>query len=96
MKVITARIEDAYFEDLKRIEKEEQTERAEVMRKLLANAIKGWKMKKAMELLRGHKITLRKAAEDAGVSYVEMLDQASQEGIASGYTLKELQKDAGR
>ena len=96
MKVITARIEDAYFEDLKRIEKEEERERAEVMRKLLANAIKGWKMKKAMELLRGHKITLRKAAEDAGVSYVEMLDQASQEGIASGYTLKELQKDAGR
>lgn len=95
MKVITARIEDKYFEDLKKIEKEEQTERAEVMRKLLASAIKEWKTKKALELLKEHRITIRKAAALAEASYVEMLDLASKANIDVGYTLKELREDMG-
>ena len=93
MKVITARIEDKYFEDLKRIEKEEQTERAEVMRKLLANAIKEWKIRKALELLKSHKATIRKAAKLANVSYVEMMTLASKADIDIGYSLRELRKD---
>lgn len=95
MKVITARIEDKYFEDLKSIEREEQTERAEVTRKLLASAIKEWKTKKALELLKERKITIRKAAALAEASYVEMLDLASKADINIGYTLKELRKDIG-
>ena len=93
MKVITIRIEDKYFEDLKRIEKEEQTERAEVMRKLLANAIKEWKIKHAFDLLKEHKVTLRKAARLADASYVEMMDLASKADIDIGYSLRELRKD---
>lgn len=95
MKVITARIEDKYFEDLKRIGKEEQTERAEVMRKLLASAIKEWKTKKALKLLKERKITIRKAAKLAEASYVEILDLASKADIDMGYTLQELRKDIG-
>jgi len=93
MKVITARIEDKYFEDLEMIEKDEHTEKAEVMRKLLATAIKEWKIKKALELLKEHKITIRKAANLANTSYVEMLDLASKADINIGYSLKELRKD---
>ena len=93
MKVITTRIEDGYFEDLKSIEKEEHTERAEVVRKLLATAIGEWKAKRALELLKGHKITIRKAAALAGVPYVAMLDLASKADVDIGYSLKELQKD---
>ena len=93
MKVITARIEDKCFEDLERIEKEEQTERAEVMRKLLANAIKEWKVKKALELLKERKATIRKAAEFADVPYAEMMDLASKADIDIGYSLKDLRRD---
>ena len=93
MKAITTRIEDKYFEDLKRIEKEEQTERAEVMRKLLASAIKEWKTKKALELLKEHKITIRKTVKLTGASYIEMLDLASKADINIGYSAKELRKD---
>lgn len=93
MKVVTARIEDEYFEDLEKIEKEEQTERAEVMRKLLASAIKEWKIKKALELLKAHKATMRKAAKLANVPYVEMMTLASKADIDIGYSLKELRRD---
>ena len=93
MKVITTRIEDKYLEDLMRIEKEEHTERAEVIRKLLAHSIKEWKTKKALELLREHKITTRKAAKLANLTYVEVLDLASKADIDIGYDLKEFQRD---
>ena len=93
MKVVTIRVEDKYFEDLKKIEKEEHTERAEVMRRLLAQAIKEWKIKKALELLREHKITIRKAAKLADIHYVEVLDYASKADIDIGYDSKELRKD---
>ena len=93
MKVITTRIEEKYFEDLKKIEIEEQTERAEVMRKLLAQAIQEWKTRKALELLKKHKITYRKAAKLADLSYAEILDLASKSDIDIGYTLQDLRKD---
>lgn len=93
MKVITARIEDKYFEDLKAIEKEEHAERAEVTRKLLARAIKEWKIKKALELLKERKVTIRRASKLADVSYAEMLDMASKADIDIGYNLKDLRAD---
>lgn len=75
------------------IEKDEHADRAEVIRKLLAKGIKEWKLKKAIELLREHKVTLRKAANIASVSYVEMLDLASKHGIDVGYSLEEMERD---
>lgn len=95
MKVITARIEDKDFENLKTIGKEEQTDMAEIMRKLLAYAIREWKLKKTLELLRSHKITIRKAAELAGLSYVEMLDAMAKNNIEIGYALKDMRADLG-
>ncbi len=93
MKVITTRISEEYFNDLKMIEKDEHADRAEVIRKLLAKGINEWKLKKAIELLREHKVTLRKAANIASVTYVEMLDLASKHGIDVGYSVEEMEKD---
>lgn len=93
MKVITARVDDEFFYALKEIEKDEHTERAEVVRKLLAEGIKDWKLKKALDLLKGHKVTIRRAAVMAGISYLEMFDLMSKSDIDIGYTLKDLRKD---
>ena len=57
------------------------------------NSIKERKIKKALELLKARKITIRKAVKLADVSYVEMLDLASKADIDSGYSLKDLKKD---
>jgi predicted HTH domain antitoxin len=93
MGVITVRINEKDFEDLKQIEKEEKADRAIVTRKLLAVAIKQWKIKKALELLKERKITIRKAATVAEVSYVEILDLMSKDSIGLGYSLSDLKKD---
>lgn len=96
MKVITTRVAEKYFKDLKKIEKEEKADRSEVIRKLLAKAIKEWKIKKALKSLRDHKVTIRKAAEIAEVTYVEIIDIASKAGIDIGYSTSELENDLKR
>ena len=51
------------------------------------NPIKERKIKKALELLKARKITIRKAAKLADISYAEMLDFASKADIGIGYSL---------
>ncbi|MBI2583079.1 MAG: UPF0175 family protein [Candidatus Aenigmarchaeota archaeon] len=93
MPVITARVPEQILEDLEKLEKEEHTDRAETVRKLLASAIKEWKKKKALEMLREHKVSYRKAARMTGISYVELLQLASKHGVDIGYSLEDLKRD---
>ncbi|RLF96238.1 hypothetical protein DRN58_09910 [Thermococci archaeon] len=53
-----------------------------------------WKKERALELLKDHKITIRKAASMADVAYVEMLELAKKLDI--GYDLEELERDLER
>ena len=93
MEVITARIEEKDFKALKQIEKEEKTELAGVLRKLLSKSIQEWKIKKALELIKERKITIRKAASFAEVSYIQMLDLIAKSDIDIGYTSQDLKRD---
>jgi len=93
LQTITTRVPEEMFQDIKKIEREEKTERAEVVRKLLVEAIKRWKLKKALEALHEGKMTFRSAAKLAGLTYVEMLDETERAGIPVGYTVSDLQLD---
>ena len=50
------------------------------------------KKKKALKLLKEHKITIRKADKLADISYVAMLDLDSKANVDIGYYTKELRK----
>lgn len=93
MRVITVRIPDEDGEALETIERVERADRAAVVRKLLAEGIRRWRIRHALDLLRERKVTIRSAARKAGVSYGEMLDLAAAEGVTSGYSWEELRRD---
>lgn len=93
MQVVTTRLDDKDLKDLSEIEKAEKSDRAIVIRKLLAKGAKAWKLESAVSRLRGKEISIRKAAELAGVPYSEMLGIMSRENIDSGYTLHDLYDD---
>jgi predicted HTH domain antitoxin len=78
---------------LKRIESEERTERAEVIRRLLTEAIGDWKLRKALEMIRERKASMRTAAKFAGIRYLELLDRVEKEAIPLDYTLSDLRAD---
>ena len=93
LQTITTRVPDEIYRDIKKIESEEKTERAEVIRRLLAEAIKRWKLKRALDTLREGKMTLRSAAKLAGLTYIEMMDEVEKAGIPANYTIADLQLD---
>jgi len=93
LQTITTRVPDEMYQDIKKIESEEKTERAEVIRRLLAEAIKRWKLKRALDTLREGKLTMRSAAKLAGLTYIEMMDEVEKAGIPINYTISDLQLD---
>jgi len=91
--IISTRIPDDIAKDLKEIEKEEQTDRATLVRKLLARAIEQWKMERALRLYREGKVTLWRAARLGGITLREMMELAAKQGIQFKYTSKDLEED---
>lgn len=96
MKAVTTRITDEYEELLSELEEDLGASRSEAVRRLIEERLDEWRKEQALNLLRNHAVTVRRAAEVAGVTYVEMLDLASQEGIDVGYTSEELERDLER
>ena len=96
MKTVTTRIPEDDEEALSELEQEMTADRSEVLRRLIRKGLTDWRKEKALDQLREHKVTLRRAAEIADVTYVEMLSLAAEEGIDTGYTTDELERDLGR
>jgi len=91
--IISTRIPDDIAKDLKEIEKEEKTDRATLVRKLLARAIEQWKMERALRLYWEGKVTLWRAARLGGITLREMMELAAKKGIQFKYTAKDLEED---
>jgi predicted HTH domain antitoxin len=91
--IVSTRVPDGMAKDLEEIEKEEKTDRATVVRKLLAKAIAGWKLEKALTLYCGGKITLWKAAKIAGLSLWEMMEIVKERKVPFRYAYEDFRED---
>ena len=96
MKPVTTRIPEEDEELLAELEQELTADRSEVLRRLIRDGLTDYRKKKALDQLREHNITRRRAADIADVTYVEMVALAAEEGIDTGYTTDELERDLGR
>lgn len=96
MKTVTTRIPEDDEEALAELEEEMSADRSEVLRRLIRQGLDDWRTERALEQLREHDVTLRTAAERAGISYVAMLALAAEEGIDVGYTTEDLERDLDR
>ncbi len=81
---------------IEEIEKDEKSERAEVVRRLLDKAVHEWRLVKALRMIQEGRWTVRRAAAFAGLRYYEMLDRMAETGVDSGPTLKELREGLDR
>ena len=96
MKTVTTRIPERDEGAITELEEEWGVDRSEVLRRLIRAGLGEWRTEKALEKLREHDVTVRRAAEIADVTYVEMLSLASEEGIDVGYTTDDLARDLER
>jgi predicted HTH domain antitoxin len=91
--MVGTRLPESFIRDLEKIEQVEQTDRSTVLRKLLYSALKDWKLEYyALEYGEG-RMTLGRAAEEAGVSIWEMTDYTRQKKIPAQYSLEDLDHD---
>ena len=79
--------------ELELIEDVEQADRSTTVRRLLASAVQDWKLKHYARQYGEGRVTLARAARDAGVSLWEMIDYARAREVSAQYELEDLQRD---
>lgn len=79
--------------ELELIENVEQADRSTTVRRLLSKAIQQWKLEHYVRLYGDGKLTLARAAREAGVSLWEMMDYARARKVPVQYDLEDLQRD---
>ena len=89
---IATRIDEDLLAQIKVIEGETRADRAEVIRRLLDEGAKQYRLKKAVALLREGKVTVSRAAEIAGMSIWDILDVMLAKRIPIPYTVEDLRK----
>lgn len=92
---VATRVGEELLSRIKEIEGEMQADRAEVIRRLLDEGIKQYRLEKAIELLRDGKVTVSKAAEIAGVSVWDIVEIMRTKKIPIPYTPEDLRKSLG-
>ena len=91
--MVGARLPLELVSALELIEDVEQSDRSTTVRRLLSRAIKQWKLDHYVRLYGEGKLTLARAARDAGVSLWEMMDYAHARKVLAQYDLEDFQRD---
>ena len=91
--MVGTRLPSELVRELAFIEEVEQSDRSTTVRRLLSKAIQQWKLEHYVRLYGDGKLTLVRAARDAGVSLWEMMDYARARKVPAQYDLEELQRD---
>ena len=92
-RMVGARLPLELVRELELIENVEQSDRSTTLRRLLSNAVREWKLEHYSRLYGDGKVTLARAARDAGVSLWEMMDYARSRKTSVQYDLEDLERD---
>jgi len=95
MVTTSVRLPKEMVEEIEKLSKEEGIDKGTLIRKLIAESLKEYKIKRALELYREGKVSLWKAAEIAGVTYREALEELKKRKIQFKYDLEDLEIDIG-
>ena len=93
--MVGARLPPELVRGLELIEDVEQSDRSTTVRRLLSQAIRQWKLEHYVRQYGDGKLTLARAARDAGVSVWEMMDYARARKVPAQYDLEDLERDLG-
>ncbi len=91
--LIASRVPSDLAADLRRIETAEHLDRSTAVRRLLYSAVREWKMEHATKLYSENRVTLARAAEEAGVSVREMMEYLRQKKVPMQHDLEDFEED---
>ena len=91
--MVGARLPADLVRELELIQNVEQADRSTTVRRLLARAIRDWKLEHWSRQYADDRISLSRAALEAGVSLWEMMDYARARKVSVQYDLDDLERD---
>ena len=91
--MVGARLPSDLVRELELIQNVEQSDRSTTVRRLLARAVRDWKLEHAVREYGERRVSLARAALDAGVSLWEMIDYARSGRVPAQYDLDDLERD---
>jgi len=92
-KTVATRIPSKLEQEIIQFMKEQGLDKSTAIRRILEIGVTEWKRKRAIELYRLGKVTLRKASQIAGISLREMLEELNRQRIAFHVTAQNLEED---
>jgi predicted HTH domain antitoxin len=93
MVTTSVRLPKETVEEIERLSEEEGIDKGTLIRKLIAESLKEYRIKKALELYREGKVSLWEAAGIAGITYREALEELKKRNIPFKYDLEDLEVD---
>lgn len=93
MVTTSVRLPEEMLREIEKLVREEGIDKGTLIRKLLAESLKEYRVKRAMELYRDGKVSLWKAAEIAGITYREAIEELKKRNIPFRYSLEDLETD---
>lgn len=91
--MVGARLPEGLVRDLELVEGVEQADRSTTVRKLLSRAVADWKRAHFARQYADGRMTMARAAKEAGVTLWEMMDYLRQQKVAVQYDLEDLEHD---
>jgi len=90
---VSARVRRSQAEEVERLAAERGVDKSEIIRALLATALREQKIREALDSVRSRKATVWKAAETAGITYREMLELLRTHNIPFPLSREELKRE---
>jgi len=90
---VSARVRRSQAREVERLAAEKGADKSEIIRELLAIALKEQKLKEALDSVRTRKATVWKAAEMAEITYREMLELLRTNNIPFPLSKEELRRE---
>lgn len=90
---VSARVRKSQAKEVERLAAERGVDKSEIIRELLAMALKEQKLKEAIDSVRSRKATAWKAAETSGITYREMLQLLRTHNIPFPLSKEELKRE---
>jgi len=91
--MVGTRLPEDLVRDLETIEHVEQSDRSTTVRKLLSKAVREWKLEHYARQYGDGRVSLARAAKEAGVSLWEMMDYASTRKLTAQYDRADFARD---
>ncbi|HIH04880.1 TPA: hypothetical protein HA372_01110 [Candidatus Woesearchaeota archaeon] len=90
---VIARVSKDIKKDIEFFAREEQTDKSQIIRELLAVGVKQKRLGYALDGYRKHEFSLGKAAEMARLPLADFMEQAAKKGIPLTYSKNDLMRD---